>query len=128
MRDRVFGAEDGTSVRDVAERPNTFVGEAFVVALFFFRTEPDAAKRITGMVRRNTKMILGVDRLAVGVAGAVGDPRAVGGEEDGFESGDQATGGDDELGGSVFAIADGGPRWRPIVEYLERRFFMFGPS
>src|SRR4029077_3596538 len=78
-------------------RPDAFISEAFVVAFLFLGAEPNAAQRVTGMVGGNANVVLGVDAFAVSAARAVGDPRAIGGEEHGLESGDQATGGDDHL-------------------------------
>jgi len=102
----VFGTEDGARVGDVAERPEAFVGEAFVITAIFFRGEPDAAQRVGGARRRNLQVIVGVDDFAVGVAGAVGDPGAVAGVENGFEGGDDAAGGDEHLNGVVALVED----------------------
>src|SRR5579872_4203471 len=38
----IAGTEQWTRVRDVAERPQTFVGESVVITLFFFFREPNA--------------------------------------------------------------------------------------
>ena len=89
----IGGAETRTRVGDVAERPNAFVGEAEVVAVFLFLGEPDAAQRVMRMVGRDAQAVVLVHGFAVGVGGAVGDPRAVASVEDGFERGDQAAGG-----------------------------------
>ena len=42
----VLGAEGGARVRKMAERPETFVGEAVIVALLFGGAEPHAAKPV----------------------------------------------------------------------------------
>jgi len=89
----VFGAKDGARVGDVAERPEAFVGETFIVAAIFFRGEPDATQRVSRTRGRNLEVIVGVDDFAIGIAGAVGNPCAVAGVENGFERGDDAAGG-----------------------------------
>src|SRR6202158_2343612 len=105
ISDPILGAKDGASVRDVAQRPDAFIGEAFVVALLFLGAEPDAAQRVAGMVGGNAKMVLGVDGFAVRAAGAGGDPRALRGEASRIETSDQAAGGNNNLDSSIVGVA-----------------------
>jgi hypothetical protein len=51
----VLGAKNGPRVRDVAERPDSLVGEAEIEPLLFLFTEPDAAERVLGMIRRDAE-------------------------------------------------------------------------
>src|SRR4029077_15138401 len=88
----IFRAENRAGGRGMAERPDAFISEALVVALFFLGAEPHTAQRITRMIGRNAKVVVCIDRLAVGVAGAVSDPGAVGGDQDRLERGDHAAG------------------------------------
>src|SRR5277367_168027 len=53
----VGGAKNWASVGDVAEGPQTFVGEAIVVAFFLFLRKPDAAERVFRLVGGNTNAI-----------------------------------------------------------------------
>ena len=61
-------AEHGPDVRLVAQGPESFVGEPFVVVTLLFRREPQAAQRVRRVVGRNAHPIAGVDDGAVGVA------------------------------------------------------------
>src|SRR5208337_854375 len=102
----IFRPKNGAGVGDVAERPEAFVGETFVVAAIFLGSEPDAAESVGGTRRGNAQVILMIDYFAIGVAGTVGDPGAVAGVEHGFERGDDAAGGDDDLDGVVAFVED----------------------
>ena len=76
IRRPVFRAEHRLDVNHVAQRPQAFVREAAVVAPLFFLAEPDAVEIVGGSVGRNAHAIVVVADLAIGVAGAVRDPRA----------------------------------------------------
>jgi len=91
-------------VRDVTERPETFVRKAFVVAAIFLFGEPNATERVSGVMGRNLDAVVFVDHLAVGIAGAVGHPGAVAGLKNGFERGDQAAGRNDDADGAVIFV------------------------
>src|SRR5262249_41658205 len=47
----ILGAENRTSMRDMAQRPQTFIGESKIESLLFLRSEPNAAKRVLRMIR-----------------------------------------------------------------------------
>ena len=111
----VFGAKEWAGMRDVTERPETLVREAFVVAAIFLLGKPDAAECVGGVMGRNLNAVVFTNDLAVGVTGTVGDPGAVAGLKNGFERGDEAAGGNDQTDGAVtfvenvhvgFAIGD----------------------
>src|SRR5258707_3673349 len=123
ISDPIFGTKDGTSVRDVAERPDAFVSEAFVVTLLFFGAEPDAAQSVTRMVWWNAKMVLGVDAFAVGATRAVGDPGAVGGQQHGLKSGDQAARGNHNLHTSIVGAVADRHIWLAVGDDQQRAFF-----
>ena len=86
----VTGAEGRAHVRDVAQRPQTFVGEPGVVAGFLLLGEPDAADLVERMPRRHLDPVAAVDGVAVGRAAAVRDPRARARAHHGLERGDEA--------------------------------------
>ena len=79
-------------MRDVAQRPETFVGKAEVEALFFFLGQPHAAQRVLRMIRRNAHAVVFIHGVAVGVAGGLRDPGSVAGAQDRLERGHQAAG------------------------------------
>ena len=64
-------------VRDMAKRPDSFVGEALVVTLFFFCRQPYSPQRITWPVRRDAQAIMRIHYLAISAACAMRDPRPV---------------------------------------------------
>ena len=102
----VFGAKDGTRVGNVAEGPEAFIREAFVIAAVFLRGEPDAPQRVGGTRGRYLQVITGINDFAIGVAGAVGNPGTVASIENGFKSGDDAAGGDEHLDGVIALVKD----------------------
>ena len=59
-------AERRPHVRDVAERPQAFVGEAAVVAGLLLGRQPDAAQLVGGRVGRHGDAVVRVDGVAVG--------------------------------------------------------------
>ena len=61
---------------DMAERPETAVGQAVVVAFLLLLGQPDSAERITRVLGGYAHSVVGVDRQTIGVAGAMGDPCA----------------------------------------------------
>ena len=89
----VAGAKRGPHVRDVAQRPQAFVGEAAVVAALFLGREPDAPQLIERLAGRYCHAIAAIDRFAIGAAAAVRDPRAGARAHDRLERGDEAAGG-----------------------------------
>ena len=58
----IAGAKNGTRMRDMAERPDSFVRETEVVALLLFLREPDAPQCVMRMIRWNSNVVLCVDR------------------------------------------------------------------
>ncbi len=88
----VFDAECRAGVRDVAERPQPFIGKTEVEALLLFLGEPHAAERVLGMVRRDAHAVVFIDGLAIGGAAGLRDPSPIAGAQDGFEGGDQSAG------------------------------------
>ncbi len=101
----ILGPEDGAGVRDVAERPKTFVGESVVVALLFLAAQPHAAERVARTFRRHAQAIVSIHGLAVSASRAVGDPRAIASEQNRLESGDQAARRNDHVYGLVVFVA-----------------------
>ena len=89
----IFGAEDGPRMSHMAKRPESFVGEAVVVALLFLFGEPDTADVIGLLSGGHADMIVTVHGFAVGAAAAVSYPNTGAGAHDGLERGDQAAGG-----------------------------------
>ncbi len=76
----VAGVEDRPREDDVAERPEPAVGQAVVIALLLLLGQPDPAQGVAGVLGRDPDAVVGVDRQAVGVPRAVGDPGAAAGE------------------------------------------------
>jgi hypothetical protein len=72
----VRGAEQRAHVRDVAQRPQSFVGKAFVIARDLLLAQPEPAEVIRGAFGRHCDAVAAIDGLAVGAAAAVRDPRA----------------------------------------------------
>src|SRR5438094_3081214 len=64
----VLRTKDGTRMRNVRERPQSFIRKTLVVALVFFVGEPHAPQGITRMIGRNTQMIANIHHFAVSVA------------------------------------------------------------
>src|SRR5436309_1957288 len=64
----VLRTKDGTRMRNVRERPQSFIRKPLVVALVFFVGEPHAPQGITRMIGRNTQMIANIHHFAVSVA------------------------------------------------------------
>ena len=93
----VGGAKNRTSMRDVAERPQSLVGKTVVVTLFLLFAEPHPAQAVARIVRRNAQSIVCVHNFHVGISAAVGDPGAVAGVEHRLQRRHQAAGRDDHL-------------------------------
>src|SRR6267154_1042688 len=53
----VLRTKDGTRVRIVRERPQSFIRKTFVIAFVLFVAEPHAAQRVTWMIGRNAQVI-----------------------------------------------------------------------
>src|SRR5690348_2397863 len=67
----IAGPEERTRVRDVAQRPETFVGEAVVIAFFFFLAEPYTPQRVLWLIRGNGEAIMLVHSFAISVPASV---------------------------------------------------------
>src|SRR5579875_2059921 len=65
--------------RDVAQRPQTFVGEAVIITVLLCFAQPDAPQRICRSARWDVYAVAPIDRFAVGAAAAVCDPGAAAG-------------------------------------------------
>ena len=76
VRRPVLGAELRPDVHHVAERPQPFVGEPAVVRGERRLLEPQPPQRVGRSVGRHHHLVVRVDDLAIGVAGAVRDPDA----------------------------------------------------
>ena len=59
---------------DVAQRPESFVREAIVVALLFLRRKPHAANHVGLLAGRHLDPSVPVGAFAIGRASAVGHP------------------------------------------------------
>src|SRR5262245_56540064 len=75
----VFGAESRTGMCDMAQRPDSLVGEAEVEALLLLLRQPDTAQRVLRVVRRNGDAVECIDGHAVGRARALSDPGSAAG-------------------------------------------------
>src|SRR5580704_14248375 len=100
----VIRPENRTRMRDVAERPESFVGETLVIAFFLFGIKPDAAQRVGRMIGRNTQAVAGVNYVTIGITGSVGNPGSIGGKQNGFQGGYEAARGHDNLNGPVVPV------------------------
>src|ERR1700676_1678443 len=56
----VSSAKNGAGMRDMAERPKSFIREAVIVAFFLFLREPDAAQSVSRIVRRHGQPVMPV--------------------------------------------------------------------
>src|SRR6185436_12779658 len=83
-------AKGRSGVGDVAERPETFVGKAEVVALLLLFRQPYPADAVRGTLGRHHDVVVLVHRVAVGGARAVRDPGSGAGAHDRLERGDEA--------------------------------------
>src|SRR6185503_9432424 len=70
-------AERRPGMRNVAERPKTFVRETVVIAGLLFRREPDTSQSVFRIVRRHAKAVELVDVLPVCIAVSGSDPDTV---------------------------------------------------
>ena len=84
--------EQRPRVSDMAKRPQAFVGEAVVVALFFFLVEPYSPQRVLWLVGWDGQPVILVNGLAVGIPAAMSDPGAVTGLQNRLQCGDQSAG------------------------------------
>jgi len=95
-------------VRQVAERPQPFVGEAVVVALFLLGRQPDTTERVGLLAGRHRDPVVLVDGLAIRRAAAVRDPDARASAQHGLDRGHEAARGvldlDGALGGAVVDV------------------------
>src|SRR5438874_2629121 len=64
----VLGTKNGSRVRNVRERPQSFIRKTFVVAFVFFVAKPHAPQRVTRPIGWNAQMVALVNNFAVGVA------------------------------------------------------------
>src|SRR5438093_1714880 len=64
-------------VRNMAKRPEAFVGETVVIAFLFFFCKPDSTQAVPRFLGRNPHAVMRIDRLAGSIAAAVSHPRSV---------------------------------------------------
>src|SRR3989338_72995 len=83
----VFFAEYRPYMREMAQRPERFVGKAVVVPLYFFAREPYALQRVPRLVMRNANFVFLIYGELIGFARSVRDPHAAGCLHNGFERG-----------------------------------------
>ncbi len=117
----IRGAKNGTRMGNMAERPNSFVREAEIVALLLFLRQPETTQGVVRMVGRNAQAVLRIDGLPVGIRGTVGDPGAVACVQNRFESRHQSTcghAGFDSLAAvnMLVRLAVGNHKQRPAVQ------------
>ena len=89
----VAGPKHRPHVRDVAQRPQAFVGEAVVVALLLRLGQPDPPQGVARRPGRHLHTIVLVDDIAVGGAAALRDPGAGAGSHHRLHRGHQPAGG-----------------------------------
>src|SRR5262249_24261499 len=75
-----------------AQRPDSRVREAVVVAVFLLLGEPDPPQRVALVFGRHGQVILVIDRPAICSAAAVSDPNSAAGAHDRLERGYHAAG------------------------------------
>ena len=85
----VGGPKKRPGMRDVAKRPESFIGKSVVVAFLFFLAEPNAAQSVARIVGWNAQTVRRIHDFGVSIAIAVSNPRTIAGVEYGFERGDQ---------------------------------------
>src|SRR5260370_26284476 len=64
---------------DVAEGPETLVGETVVISVFLLGAEPDATQRVARIIRWNLQPIMTVHCFYIRIAATMGHPRSVAG-------------------------------------------------
>src|SRR3989338_38187 len=74
--DPVFLSENRSSVSIVTEGPECFVGEAVVVSLHFFLSQPKAPQRIVRLVWRHHELAFLVGSFSISTTTAVRQPHA----------------------------------------------------
>src|SRR5439155_18892696 len=79
-------------VRNMAKRPEAFVGETVVIAFLFLFCKPDSTQGVPRFLGRNPQAVMRIDRLAVSIAAAVSHPRSVARTYDGLQSADKSAG------------------------------------
>src|ERR1700733_5702076 len=85
-------AKDGTCMCHVTEWPQTLVGKAVVISLFFFLAEPNAAQCVSRIVRRHLQPVVAVYGFRVGIAASLGHPCPVAGAKYRLNGCNQAAG------------------------------------
>ena len=83
-------AEDRPHEGDMAEGPEALVGGAVIIPVLLLFREPDAAQGVGGMVRGHRHPVVGIDRLPVRAAAAMGDPGAAAGAHHRLQRRDEA--------------------------------------
>jgi hypothetical protein len=74
----VLELKDRSSKRGVAERPESLICQAVVVALLFFLRQPHPAQRVSWVFRRHADMIVLVNGGPICIARAMPDPDSAG--------------------------------------------------
>ena len=81
----IIRAKGWPRMRNVAQGPKTFVGEAQVEPPFLLWREPHSAQRVLGMVGRNPHAAHFVHHFVIRIAGGLRDPGTGTGPQNGFE-------------------------------------------
>ena len=91
------GGKLGAGIADVAQGPEGLIGEAIVVAFFFFPGQPEPAQLIFGVFGGHHDGILPHHGLLVGFATTGGHPGAAGGLHQGIQGDGHTAGGHNDL-------------------------------
>src|SRR5260370_40162656 len=108
-------------MRDVADRPETLVRKAFVVALNFLIRHPPPPQRVTGMIGRNAQAVVRVYELAIRAAGTMRHPRPVARPEDRLDRRHQPTRGNEDIDAFVPIVEDVHV-WRSVPDHKGEPF------
>jgi hypothetical protein len=92
IRGPVGGTECRLRVRDVAERPDSFVREPRVVALVPLFFDPEPAQRVFGCVRRDGDSSCAIRGDSVRRTAAMSDPRSSARAQDRLDAGHETAG------------------------------------
>ena len=93
----IFGAKDGARMGNVAERPEALIGKPEVVAFLLLFGQPDSFQCVLGLIGRHAQAIAFVHGFAIGIPGAVREPRSLAGSQNGFNGRNQAAGRDGDF-------------------------------
>src|SRR6266567_6747846 len=75
----VRSAKRRAGMCDVAEGPETLIGETVVISVFLLGAEPDATQRVARIIRWDLQPIMTVHCFYIGIAATMGYPGSVAG-------------------------------------------------